>query len=100
MDENKVLYVVDEEGIEHEMEVLFTFTSDETHKDYVLFYDPKDEEGEVFASIYDDEGHLIPVTNEVEWDMIEEVFGAFLDESTENEAFEEGKTPIDFSKLQ
>ena len=38
------------------MDILFTFESDQTNKQYVLFVNPNDETGEVYASCYDDEG--------------------------------------------
>lgn len=71
------LYVTDENGNEKRMEILFTFEDEDHGKKYVVFIDPEDEEGEVFASAYDDEGNLIPIESETEWQMIEEVIGAF-----------------------
>ena len=49
------LYVVDENGNEKRMTILFTFESDEYQKKYVVFEDPQEEDGEVYASAYDDE---------------------------------------------
>ena len=69
------LYVTDENGNEKRMEILFTFEDDNHAKKYVVFMDPEEEEGEVFASAYDDEGNLIPVESDAEWQMIEEVIG-------------------------
>ena len=68
MEENTII-VTDESGKELTMEILFTFEDDRNHKNYVLYYDPTDESGEVFASAYDEEGNLIPVTSEEEWAM-------------------------------
>ena len=85
MEENRLI-VVDENGNEVEMEILFTFVDDKKYKkQYVLYTNPEDEEGQVFASSYDDEGHLFPVEDEEEWNMIEEVYGAFVDEFGEEE---------------
>jgi uncharacterized protein YrzB (UPF0473 family) len=78
--ESKSLFVTDENGKEIEMEILFTFESDQTGKSYVVFVDPNDEDGEVFASVYDDEGNLLPIETDEEWEMVEEVLGAFSDE--------------------
>ena len=80
------LYVTDENGNEKRMEILFTFEDDNHAKKYVVFMDPEEEEGEVFASAYDDEGNLIPVESDAEWQMIEEVIGAFQEDE---EAVEE-----------
>jgi uncharacterized protein YrzB (UPF0473 family) len=81
--------VIDEQGNEIEYEVVLTFKSDETGKDYVVYKLPIEEETEVFASSYDpskkDGGELKPIETDSEWDMIEEVLNAFLeDEEPDN----------------
>ncbi len=81
--ESNTLFVVDDTGKEIEMEVLFTFENEENGHKYVLYFNPEDESGEVFASIYDDEGNLTPIENEEEWALVEEVFGAFINEEEE-----------------
>lgn len=83
LESNKIL-IMEEDGTETEMEILFTFDDDSRAKSYVLFTDPKDEEGEVFACSYNEEGELEPVEDPEEWGMIEEVFGAFMDEGTDD----------------
>lgn len=92
MDANKI-QVVDDNGNELEFEVLFTFESDETGKKYVLYYNPEDENPQVYSSIFDDEGHLFPVETPDEWDMIEEVFNSFIasDEEEEHECCHSGE---------
>ncbi|MFA6739444.1 MAG: DUF1292 domain-containing protein [Bacilli bacterium] len=84
MDDSK-LVVVDEEGREIEMEIMFTFRDDRRNKSYVVYFDPNNEEEEttLFASIYDDEGHLIPIDSEEEWVMVEEVIESFMNEDQE-----------------
>ncbi|TFG81721.1 MAG: DUF1292 domain-containing protein [Erysipelotrichales bacterium] len=83
-EENQII-VTDENGVELTMEILFTFEDETQHKNYVLYYDPTDENGEVFASVYDEAGNLIQVTTEEEWAMIEEVFEAFNIEHVDEE---------------
>lgn len=78
--DSKTLYITTDTGEEKEMEILFTFDSEEYGKSYVLFIDPKDEEGTVWAMSYDEEGNLLNVEDDSEWEMIEEVLGAFQDE--------------------
>ena len=78
--ESKSLFVTDENGKEIEMEILFTFESDQSGKSYVVFVDPNNEDGEVFASVYDEDGNLLPIETDEEWEMVEEVLGAFSDE--------------------
>ncbi len=90
IDSNKMI-VKDENGQEKEMEILFTFESDELNAQYVVFTDPDSEDGEVFASRYNDEGELEPIETEAEWDMIEEVVGAFSDEMNEYEEETDGQ---------
>lgn len=86
MEDNKRLVVVDDNGNEIEMEILFTFENDSQTKKYVLYTNPLDEEGQVFASRYDEEGNLFPVETEEEWAMIEEVFGAYSNDFEVEEA--------------
>lgn len=74
------LYVNDENGNEKRMEILFTFEDEDHGKKYVVFLDPEEEEGEVYASAYDDDGNLFPVETDAEWQMIEEVIGAFQED--------------------
>lgn len=79
MDEDRIV-IVDDDGHEVEYEVLFTFENDENGKKYVLYFDDTLEEPQVYSSIYDDDGHLYPVDSLEDWDMIEEVFNAFVSE--------------------
>ncbi len=75
--DNKIV-VVNDDGQEVEMEILFTFESDEFARQYVLYLDPEDESGEVFTSAFTDEGELLEISDEKEWEMIEEVFASFI----------------------
>lgn len=80
--ESNTLYVHDEDGKEMEMEILFTFENEEKQRKYVVFSDPRDESGEVYASAYDEAGNLLPIESEEEWAMVEEVLGAFSEDET------------------
>ena len=75
--DNKIT-IVDENGNEVEMEILLTFHLDEFSKDYVAYYNPLQDEIEVFVDSYDEEKNLFAVETEEEWDCIEEVIDAFL----------------------
>lgn len=81
MDANKIK-VIDDEGNELEFEVLFTFDG-ENDKKYVLYFDPEQEEMNVFASVFDAEGNLFEVETPEEWEMVEEVFQSFVAESSD-----------------
>lgn len=79
MEEKMTFKAVNNEGIEVECEVLFTFESEETKKNYMVYTDnTKDEEGNirVYASIYNPdkpESELIPIESESEWKIIETI---------------------------
>ena len=83
--------VVNDEGKEVECEVLFTFESDETKKNYIVYTDnTTDEEGntKVYASIYNPneaETKLLPIETEKEWKIIETIL-----EEIQSEANNEG----------
>ena len=83
MNEEKII-IIDENGQEVEMEVLFTFDSDQTEKQYVLYFNPASEDGEVFASAYTTDGELFPIEDEDEWDMINEVFETFMSQDNDD----------------
>ena len=71
--------VIDKDGNEIECEVLFTFESDETKKNYMVYTDNTlDEEGntKVYAAIYNpelDKQKLIPIETDKEWKIIETI---------------------------
>ena len=79
MEEKMTFKVLNDEGKEVECEALFTFESDETKKNYIVYTDnSQDEEGntKVYASIYnpnEDETKLLPIETEKEWKIIETI---------------------------
>ena len=85
--------VVDENGNEQLCEVLFTFDSEEFGKSYVLYYpmgaeEDENEEIEIHASAFTptedgQDGELMPIETDEEWDMIEEMLETFLAEQDE-----------------
>lgn len=80
MIDSNSLYVKDEDGNDKRMVILFTFDSDDYGKSYVVFQDPDSDTGEIFASAYNDQGELLPVESDEEWDMVEEVINTFADD--------------------
>ncbi|MDR1568417.1 MAG: DUF1292 domain-containing protein [Streptococcaceae bacterium] len=93
-DEREFITLVDDEGNETLFEILLTIDGTEEYgKKYVLLVPTgvsDDEEVEIQAYSYTEnedgtEGDLqaIPEDSAVEWDMIEEVFNAFVDEEGE-----------------
>ena len=78
--------MIDEAGNEIVYDVLFTFESDETHKNYIVYTDnTKDAEGnvEVYASIYDPNdpnSKLEAIETEKEWKVIETILETLQEE--------------------
>jgi len=82
MKEEKMTFtVIADNGKEMECEVLFTFESDETKKNYIVYTDNSiDEQGNtrVYASIYEPDQEdlkLTAITDEKEWKVIETILG-------------------------
>ena len=78
--------MVDEDGNETVYDILFTFESEETHKNYIVYTDnTRDEAGnvEVYASIYDPENphsRLEAIETEKEWKVIETILETLQEE--------------------
>lgn len=88
MNEKKTFVVLDKNGKEVVYEPLFTFESEETNKEYVVYTDnSKDESGNVrvFASIYnkkkDGTGELLPIKTEKEWKVVETIIETIQEET-------------------
>lgn len=78
--------MIDDNGNEIVYDVLFTFESEETNKNYIVYTDQsKDSEGniQVYASIYDPENpnsKLESIETEKEWKVIETILETLQDE--------------------
>lgn len=77
MIDNKI-FISDEDGNEYSLNIFFTFETDE--KKYVIVYNEEDEET-LYPFIYDDEGNLIEIEDEEEFNMVQEVLFAYLEEN-------------------
>lgn len=82
--DNKLTIITD--GVEEEATILFTFTNND--KNYVVF--EFDESEEVSAAIFvpnvdSNEGELIDIETEEEWEMIEDALNDYFNE-LENES--------------
>ncbi|MDH6367711.1 MULTISPECIES: DUF1292 domain-containing protein [unclassified Breznakia] len=77
--ESNTMFIQDENGNEKEMRILFTFENGD--KKYVVFQDMQPVDDELFASAYDEDGSLLPVETDEEWEMIEEVILAFTEDT-------------------
>lgn len=77
MEEN-IIVITDDQGNEIEYEILFTFDNEENGNSYVVYFDPNEDEPSAQASIYTEDGRLLPIENPDEWELIEEVFASFV----------------------
>ena len=89
MNKENTFTVIDDEGKEVVCEVLFTFESDETKKNYIVYTDNTlDSEGnvKVYASISEPEKEnmeLIPIESEREWKIVETILDSIQEENRE-----------------
>lgn len=91
MENTKMTFkIIGEDGKEVECEVLFTFESDETKKNYIVYTDNTlDEQGntKVYASIYtpnEENTNLIPIETEKEWRIIETILEELQQQAKES----------------
>lgn len=90
MNEEMTFKMVDENGKEKECEVLFTFESEETNKNYMVYTDhTQDEAGntKVFASVFDPNdpnSKLLPIETEKEWNIIKTILAEIQNEVRES----------------
>lgn len=81
--------VTDKNGKETEYEILFTFESEDTNKNYIVYTDNTvDDEDMIktYASIYEENDGVLklsPITDDKEWNLVEKLI---------NQATEESKT--------
>lgn len=80
IDDEKQITIRDEEGNEHLMEILFTYEHDERKKKYVFLYNKQTPE-DVMCFEYNDKGELLEIESDEEYEEVEEVFNAFMDEN-------------------
>lgn len=96
-DEKMTFKVINDKGQEIECEVLFTFESDETKKNYIVYTDNTiDESGntKVYASIYtpnQDDLDLQPITTDKEWKIIETILSELQEEIKNGKKSEESE---------
>ena len=74
------MVVIDNEGKEHLMQILFTYDNEERKTSYVFFYDTEDKDEEVVVMRYLENGELEPIEDDEEYDEVEEVFNAWQED--------------------
>lgn len=90
-EEPEIIYIPDEEGNEEEFEVIMKFEVDGSDQKYMMvvpLIGADDEEDEVYAFRYEEEGDdlkLYTIEDEEEWSMVEETFNTLLGELEEQD---------------
>lgn len=90
MNKENTFKIIDKDGKEIEFEILFTFESDETNKNYMVYTDnTTNEEGntKVYASVFNPNAEpleLLPVETEREWKVIETIITSIEEENKKN----------------
>ena len=84
-EQERIMKVIDDNGKEVEMYILFTTSLPDFEKNYIFYLDPKDQSGQVYVSSYDENNKLAPVENDAEWEQLEEVFNQFAEEMSNNQ---------------
>ena len=80
MKNDNEMVVTDSEGKEHLMHILFTYDNEERGCSYVFFYEVGDNEENVIAMRYSEDGELEEIDDDEEYDEVEEVFNAWQDD--------------------
>lgn len=89
-EEPEIIYIPDEDGNEEEFEVIIKFEVDGSDSKYMMVVplaSDNDEEDEVYAFRYEEEGDdlkLYTIEDEEEWNMVEETFNTLLGEMEDN----------------
>ncbi|MGN1295111.1 MAG: hypothetical protein ACI4U5_01755 [Bacilli bacterium] len=89
MEENDGRFVFeDEKGEKKELEVYFTYHSDEFNKDFIVFFDPDDEDN-LIACEYNEETHeVFDIEKDEEYDEIDKVIEAYQNDKIKFEVEE------------
>ncbi|HIW31328.1 MAG TPA: DUF1292 domain-containing protein [Candidatus Paenibacillus intestinavium] len=88
-EEPEIIYIPDEDGNEEEFEVIMKFEVDDSDKKYMMvvpLISENEEEDEVYAFRYEEEGddlQLFTIDDEEEWAIVEETFNTLLGELEE-----------------
>lgn len=81
----KQMMVTDEAGNDHLVNILFTYTNEERETSYVVFYE-EDNPEELIAMKYNEETkELSDIEDDEEFNEVQEVLDAFLEQSEPEE---------------
>ncbi|MDP4095227.1 DUF1292 domain-containing protein [Paenibacillus sp. P96] len=85
----EIIYIDDEEGNEEEFEVIMKFEVDGSDAKYMMVapVEPEENETDVYAFRYEEDGDdikLFPITDDAEWEIVEETFNTFVEADDED----------------
>ena len=83
---DNLIYITDDSGTERAMEIVLQFKEEDIGCEYVLIKDPEEEDGDIFACLYDGTD-LTVVENEDTLNMCAEVLEAYY-EAMESDGLE------------
>lgn len=81
---NEKIFIPDEDGVEHEFEVILPFELDETNASYIAVVpieQLEDEEADLYVFRYeeaDEDLKIFQIETDEEWDLVEEVLNTIL----------------------
>ena len=78
MSKDNLIYITDDSGTERAMELVLHFKEEDIGCEYVLIKDPEEEDGDIFAYLYDGTD-LTAVEDEETLNMCSEVLDAYYD---------------------
>ncbi len=78
MKEEKIVFV-DENGSEFELQILFTYHSENFNKNYVVFFNQDNDE--LLAGVIDEEGNVSDVETDEEYDEIDKQIDLYYEEN-------------------
>lgn len=76
--DDKIIFV-DNNGNKTELNILFTYKSEERNKEYVLFYSD-DNPDEIIAGYLDENNEVCDIEDDDEYDELEEVLKSYQEE--------------------
>ena len=79
MIKDTTITIIDDQGNEHLMQILFTYDNEERKTSYVFFYSEENPD-EVFAMRYNEKQELQEIEDPDEYAEVEEVFNAFQED--------------------
>ncbi len=78
MEEEKIVFV-DENGSEFELQILFTYHSENFNKNYVVFFSQDNDE--LLAGVIDENGNVSDVETDEEYDEIDKQIDSYYEEN-------------------